>query len=380
MLKAADQQVEAVLDAVSTHGRGLPAFGSAAPRPAEFGERGKTVPAPDVLLRLTGVRKSYKGSMAVEHVDLEIRRGEFFTLLGPSGSGKTTTLRLIAGFERPDGGTIELEGVDVARTPPFDRNINTVFQDYALFPHMSVADNIAYGLKAKGIGGAECRDRVAEALRTVQMEAFAGRLPAQLSGGQRQRVGLARAIVNRPGLLLLDEPLGALDLKLRRDMQLELKHIQQQVGITFLYVTHDQEEALAMSSRIAVFNRGRIEQVDTPRVVYDRPATPFVAGFVGTSSIVSRGGGMIVLRPEKVRIAPGDVAFDEPGLHVEDGQLEDEVYLGMMTKYRVWLGDGTTVEAVQPNDATTSRLAGLRGEKVRVGWQPDAVWTLNDVS
>ena len=352
---------------------------SATLREAEMGERGKTAPAVDVLLRLTGVRKSYKGSMAVEHVDLDIRRGEFFTLLGPSGSGKTTTLRLIAGFERPDGGTIELDGVDVARTPPFDRNINTVFQDYALFPHMSVADNIAYGLKAKGIGGAECRDRVAEALRTVQMEAFAGRLPAQLSGGQRQRVGLARAIVNRPGLLLLDEPLGALDLKLRRDMQLELKHIQQQVGITFLYVTHDQEEALAMSSRIAVFNRGRIEQVDTPRVVYDRPATAFVAGFVGTSSIVSRGGETIVLRPEKVRIAQGDVAFDEPGLHVEDGQLEDEVYLGMMTKYRVRLGDGTTVEAVQPNDATTSRLAGFRGEKVRVGWQPDAVWTLNDV-
>lgn len=359
---------------------GLRSLAPNALKPAGEGADRETATTADVLLRLTGVRKSYKGSVAVEQIDLDIRRGEFFTLLGPSGSGKTTTLRLIAGFERPDGGTIELDGVDVARTPPFDRNINTVFQDYALFPHMNVADNIAYGLKAKGVGGTECRDRVAEALRTVQMAVFASRLPAQLSGGQRQRVGLARAIVNRPGLLLLDEPLGALDLKLRRDMQLELKHIQQQVGITFLYVTHDQEEALAMSSRIAVFNQGRIEQVDTPRAVYDRPATAFVAGFVGTSSIVTRGGVTIVLRPEKVRIAPADVGFDEPGLHVEDGLLEDEVYLGVMTKYRVRLGDGTMIEAVQPNDATASRLAGLQSKNVRIGWQPDAVWRLSGVS
>ncbi len=333
----------------------------------------------DVLLRLSSVRKTYKGAVAVEHIDLEVRRGEFFTLLGPSGSGKTTTLRLVAGFERLDGGTIELDGVDVARTPPFDRNINTVFQDYALFPHMSVADNIAYGLKAKGLRGAECRDRVAEALRTVQMPDFGQRLPAQLSGGQRQRVGLARAIVNRPGLLLLDEPLGALDLKLRRDMQLELKHIQEELGITFLYVTHDQEEALSMSSRIAIVNRGRIEQIGTPREVYEYPATAFVAAFVGTSSLVRRGGKRLVLRPEKVRIALIGAPMAEPGLHVEEGRLEDEVYLGMFSRYLVRLGDGTAVEAIRPNDEVSSgRLGGRRGETVLVGWKPDAVCTLDD--
>jgi putative spermidine/putrescine transport system ATP-binding protein len=333
------------------------------------------------LLRLSGVRKTYKGSVAVGHVDLEIRRGEFFTLLGPSGSGKTTTLRLIAGFERPDQGTIELDGVDVARTPPFDRNINTVFQDYALFPHMNVADNIAYGLKAKGIAGPECRDRVAEALRTVQLSDFGHRLPAQLSGGQRQRVGLARAIVNRPGLLLLDEPLGALDLKLRREMQLELKHIQEKVGITFLYVTHDQEEALSMSSRIAIFNAGRIEQVGTPYEVYERPATAFVAGFVGTSSLVRRGGLCLVLRPEKVRIARLGMVLGEPGLHVEEGCVEDEVYLGMFTKYLVRLADGTSVEAVQPNvEASTGRSMGRRGEIVQVGWKADDVSKLDETS
>ncbi|MEJ0094863.1 MAG: ABC transporter ATP-binding protein [Methylocella sp.] len=332
-----------------------------------------------MLLRLSGVRKKYGGTTAVDHVDLEVRRGEFFTLLGPSGSGKTTTLRLIAGFERLDGGAIELEGVDVARTPPFDRNINTVFQDYALFPHMSVADNVAYGLKAKGISGAVCRDRVAEALQTVRLSDLGRRLPAQLSGGQRQRVGLARAIVNRPGLLLLDEPLGALDLKLRRDMQLELKHIQEQVGITFLYVTHDQEEALSMSSRIAIFNRGRIEQIGTPREIYDHPATAFAAGFVGTSSLVKRGRSILVLRPEKVRLAPAGTAMTEPGLHVENGRLEDEVYFGMFTKYVVRLGDGACVEAVQPNAETSSgRLASRRGEVVLVGWRPDAVCTLDD--
>ena len=331
--------------------------------------------APDVILRLSGVRKTFKGAAAVEQVDLAIGRGEFFTLLGPSGSGKTTTLRLVAGFERPDAGTIELDGVDVARTPPFDRNINTVFQDYALFPHMTVADNVAYGLKAKGIRGSDCDSRVAEALRTVQMTPFGARLPAQLSGGQRQRVGLARAIVNRPGLLLLDEPLGALDLKLRREMQLELKHIQEQVGITFLYVTHDQEEALSMSSRIAVFNRGRIEQMGTPRDIYERPATAFVAGFVGTSSLLQRGGRTGVLRPEKVRIgAPGTV-IGAPGLQVEDGRLEDEVFLGIFTKYVVRLPDGTAIEAVSPN--TAAMPAVRRGDPVQVAWRADDVWMVD---
>ena len=336
--------------------------------------RAVTTASPDVLLRLSGIRKHYAGTVAVEHVDLAINRGEFFTLLGPSGSGKTTTLRLIAGFERPDAGTIVLDGVDVARTPPFARNINTVFQDYALFPHMSVAENVAYGLRAKRVPPAECRDRAAEALRTVQMSAFAERRPAQLSGGQRQRVGLARAIVNRPGLLLLDEPLGALDLKLRRDMQLELKHIQREVGITFLYVTHDQEEALSMSSRIAIFDKGRIAQVGTPQEIYERPASSFVAGFIGTSSLVKRNGRHYVLRPERVRVAaPGDQIV---GWHTEPGQVEDEVYLGMATKLVVRLHDGTRVEAMRPNDGTAPPLPG--GSAVEVGWDPTALATVED--
>ncbi|WP_092497326.1 ABC transporter ATP-binding protein [Faunimonas pinastri] len=334
----------------------------------------KTASGGEILLRLSGVRKAYRGAVAVESVDLEIRRGEFFTMLGPSGSGKTTTLRLIAGFEQPDAGTIELDGVDMARTAPFDRNVNTVFQDYALFPHMSVAENVAYGLKAKRVAAAECRDRVAEALRMVQLADFAGRLPAQLSGGQRQRVGLARAIVNRPGLLLLDEPLGALDLKLRQDMQLELKHIQEQVGITFLYVTHDQEEALSMSDRIAIFNRGEIEQIGTPEEVYERPTTPFVANFVGSSSIVKRRGRRFMLRPEKVQVLPvGErAAF---GFHGEEGRLEDRVYLGMFTKYVVRLGDGTKIVAVQPNaEGATGQLEKQRGEPVLVVWNPETAW------
>ncbi len=334
--------------------------------------------AADVVLRVTGVRKHYKGAAAVEHVDLAVERGEFFTLLGPSGSGKTTTLRLIAGFERPDAGSIELDGVDVARTPPFARNVNTVFQDYALFPHMSVAENVAYGLRAKGVGRAESRDRAAEALRTVQMAEFAARSPAQLSGGQRQRVGLARAIVNRPGLLLLDEPLGALDLKLRREMQAELKHIQKQVGITFLYVTHDQEEALSMSSRIAIFNRGRIEQIGTPRAIYDRPVSAFVAGFVGTSSLVRRGGRRLVLRPEKVRLfRPGDVR-PPSSLHVEEGRLEDEVFLGMVTKCVVRLTDGTIVEAIRADGGACPAIPA--GSPVLVGWNPADACAVDDTA
>lgn len=335
------------------------------------------VDGPDVILRLSGVRKSYGAAAAVEGVDLAVLRGEFFTLLGPSGSGKTTTLRLIAGFERPDAGTIALDGADVARIPPFDRNINTVFQDYALFPHMSVAENVAYGLKAKGVRGAELRGRVEEALATVRMQDFGQRRPGQLSGGQRQRTGLARAIVNRPGLLLLDEPLGALDLKLRREMQFELKRIQEQVGITFLYVTHDQEEALSMSSRIAVFNRGRIEQVDAPRGLYDRPATAFVAGFVGTSTLLRRGGRRLVLRPEKIRLAPVRDGAALAGLHVETGRIEDNVFLGLFTRTLVRLDDGTLLDAVRPNDAAASPQGFGRGDTVRVGWDAAAAWALD---
>ena len=232
-------------------------------------------------VHLDAVEKRYGDVVAVAGIDLDVRDGEFFSLLGPSGSGKTTTLRMIAGFEQPTAGRIELHGRDVTGVPPFDRDVNTVFQDYALFPHMSVGENVAYGLVVRKVGRDERARRVADALRMVRLEGFDARRPSQLSGGQRQRVALARALVNRPRVLLLDEPLGALDLKLREDMQIELKAIQQQVGITFIYVTHDQDEALTMSDRLAVFNSGRIEQVGAPADVYERPATRFVAGFVG---------------------------------------------------------------------------------------------------
>ncbi len=327
------------------------------------------------ILRLQGVRKAFKGgTVAVESVDLDIARGEFFTLLGPSGSGKTTTLRLIAGFETPDAGRIDLDGVDVARIPPFERNINTVFQDYALFPHLSVADNVAYGLRAKRVPAPECRERVAEALRSVQLTDYGGRLPSQLSGGQKQRVGLARAIVNRPGLLLLDEPLGALDLKLRHAMQLELKHLQEQLGITFLYVTHDQEEALSMSTRIAIFNRGRVEQVGTPSDIYRRPATAFVAGFVGHASLIERGGRRLVLRPETVAIGPPGPCPE--GLHAEAGRLEDVVFVGMFTRYLVRLADGAKLEAVRPSTSSAAGPEMVRGDAVTVAWDPAEVWAL----
>jgi len=253
-------------------------------------------------VRLESVRKSFGDVVAVDGVDLEIPAGEFFTLLGPSGSGKTTTLRLVAGFEQPDGGRIYLRGKDVTDLPPYDRDVNTVFQDYALFPHMAVAENVEYGLRIRKIPKGQRRERVEDALAMVQLTGFGKRKPSQLSGGQRQRVALARAIVNRPQVLLLDEPLGALDLKLRQEMQIELKRIQQEVGITFVYVTHDQEEALTMSDRIAVFNDGRIEQVGPPADLYERPATEFVASFVGISNTLERDGRRFTVRPEKIHI------------------------------------------------------------------------------
>src|SRR3954449_5230360 len=247
-------------------------------------EAGTAAHAPDI--RLAGVRKTYGDVTAVDGVDLEIRRGEFFTLLGPSGSGKTTCLRMIAGFERPDAGSIELAGDDVSRLPPAERDVNTVFQDYALFPHMSVGDNVAYGLKVKKVAKAERAERVADALKMVRLDGYGDRRPSQLSGGQRQRVALARALVNRPRVLLLDEPLGALDLKLRQQLQVELKRIQSEVGITFVYVTHDQDEALTMSDRIAVMDAGRVLQIGSPRDVYEEPDSRFVAGFVGVSNLL----------------------------------------------------------------------------------------------
>ena len=260
--------------------------------------------APDIRLR--GLEKRYGDIAAVDGIDLDIARGEFFTMLGPSGSGKTTTLRLIAGFERPDAGSIELAGKDVSALPPFDRPANTVFQDYALFPHMTVQENVEYGLRVKRVPRAERRRRATEALGLVRLEGFGKRKPGQLSGGQRQRVALARSIVNRPQALLLDEPLGALDLKLRQELQIELKQIQQELGMTFIYVTHDQEEALTMSDRIAVFNEGRIEQIGPPAEMYEHPETEFVAGFIGTSNMIERDGRSFTVRPEKIRLLPGE--------------------------------------------------------------------------
>jgi putative spermidine/putrescine transport system ATP-binding protein len=323
---------------------------------------------PDV--RLVGVTKRYGEVVAVDGLDLDVHRGEFFTLLGPSGSGKTTTLRMIAGFEEPDAGRVELGGRDVTGLPPYDRSVNTVFQDYALFPHMTVGQNVEYGQRVKGVAREERRRKAAEALATVQLSGYEARRPNQLSGGQQQRVALARAIVNRPRVLLLDEPLGALDLKLREQMQVELKSIQDAVGITFIYVTHDQDEALTMSNRIAVFNDGRIEQVGTPTEVYERPANPFVAGFVGVSNLLERDGRRFTVRPEKVAIA--DNGRLPAGLHVEEGTIRDVSYAGMITRYLIELKAGGELQVVRQNQETPSgELQEQRGRKVKIGWRAD---------
>jgi putative spermidine/putrescine transport system ATP-binding protein len=337
----------------------------------ELADAGRTA---DV--RLDSVRKTFGDVVAVDGVDLEIPAGEFFTLLGPSGSGKTTTLRIVAGFEHPDDGRVFLRGRDVTKLPPYDRDVNTVFQDYALFPHMTVAENVEYGLRIRKVAKRERRSRVDEALAMVRLPAFGGRKPSQLSGGQRQRVALARAIVNRPQVLLLDEPLGALDLKLRQEMQTELKRIQQEVGITFVYVTHDQEEALTMSDRIAVFNDGRIEQVGPPAELYERPATEFVAGFVGVSNVLERDGRRFTVRPEKIRILEGSGGA-EPGTHVESGRVREVVYVGMITRYVVDLDAGGALVVVRQNLETTSaEVAETRGRAVRIEWRPEHTYVI----
>ena len=336
---------------------------------SEVAPRAAAATPPDV--RLISLRKTYGDVVAVDRADFEIAPGEFFTMLGPSGSGKTTTLRLIAGFERPDEGRVELAGVDVTSHPPYTRDVNTVFQDYALFPHMSVADNVGYGLRVRRVPKRVRRQRVEEALKMVRLGGFGDRRPVQLSGGQRQRVALARSIVNRPRVLLLDEPLGALDLKLRQEMQLFLKSLQTDLEITFLYVTHDQEEALTMSDRIAVFNAGRVEQIGTPADVYERPATEFVAGFIGVSNVLDRGGRKFTVRPEKIHMLDED-SQGEPGGTVEAGRIREVVYVGMFTRYIVELDSGGELSVVEQNLETSSQEAlESKGRRVRLEWRPE---------
>ena len=298
-------------------------------------------------------------------------------MLGPSGSGKTTCLRMIAGFDRPSSGRIFLDEQDVSNLPPYERNVNTVFQDYALFPHMTVGENIAYGLTIKGVPRAERSKRVDAMLELVRLPGFGLRKPSQLSGGQRQRVALARALINRPKVLLLDEPLGALDLKLRQQMQVELKNIQREVGITFIFVTHDQEEALTMSDRIAVFNLGRIEQIGSPTEIYEHPATPFVAGFVGVSNLVAGAiaeritgsAARFSIRPEKIRLGAPDAKADQGELSAL-GKVRDVVYLGLYTRYLVELdGGGDLVVVEQNHDATSMDALKSKGQPVRLTWK-----------
>ena len=318
---------------------------------------------------------------AVDDVSLQVQDGEFFSLLGPSGSGKTTSLRMIAGFDRPTSGQILLYGKDVSNLPPFERDINTVFQDYALFPHMTVGENVGYGLMIKKVPVPERNKRVDDILDMIQLTGFAGRKPSQLSGGQRQRVALARALVNHPKVLLLDEPLGALDLKLRQQMQVELKAIQKRVGITFIFVTHDQEEALTMSDRIAVFNQGKIEQIGTPAEIYEHPATSFVAGFVGVSNLVSGdvakritgSDTRFAIRPEKILLA-GAAEQSNPDMFVASGHIRDVIYLGLYTRYLVELEGGGDLVVVEQNLKTTSMdVMKARGQSVQLAWKKEHV-------
>jgi putative spermidine/putrescine transport system ATP-binding protein len=313
-----------------------------------------------VIVSIKGLTRSFGDVRAVAGVDLDIYEGEFITLLGPSGSGKTTVLRMIAGFEKPDSGSIELAGKDVSQLPPYERDVNTVFQDYALFPHMNVISNIEYGLKVKGIAKQECSSRALEALRQVRLEGYGERKPSQLSGGQRQRVALARALVNRPSVLLLDEPLGALDLKLREQMQIELKELQRAVGITFIFVTHDQEEALTMSDRIAVFNNGKIEQLGTPREIYENPISAFVSEFVGQTNKIMIEGSRINIRPELVSVSKSTPS----GNRSLQGTLRDVIFVGATTRYLVDTNAGTVISVVP--------VADLRvGDAVTVSWDKE---------
>jgi putative spermidine/putrescine transport system ATP-binding protein len=321
-------------------------------------------------VRLSGIRRVYGDVVAIADLDLEIAAGEFFTLLGPSGSGKTTTLRVMAGFERPDAGHVELAGADVTKVPPSERDVNTVFQDYALFPHMTVQENVEYGLRVKGAGRRERRIKATDVLERVRLPHVGARKPVQLSGGQRQRVALARAIVNSPSVLLLDEPLGALDLKLRQEMEVFLKALQRDLAITFVYVTHDQEEALTMSDRVAVFNEGRIEQIGSPAEVYEHPATEFVAGFVGVSNVLERDGRRFTIRPEKIRMAESGEG--------EAGVVREVHYVGSVTRYVVELDSGERLMVVRQNLETSSQEAlEARDKRVRLEWRPEHTYEIH---
>ena len=317
--------------------------------------------SPTVAISIQGLSRTFGDVRAVAGVDLDIFEGEFLTLLGPSGSGKTTVLRMIAGFEKPDAGVILLGNKDVAQLPPYDRDVNTVFQDYALFPHMDVISNIEYGLRVKGVDKSERRSRALEALKQVRLEGYEKRKPSQLSGGQRQRVALARALVNRPSVLLLDEPLGALDLKLREQMQLELKELQREVGITFIFVTHDQEEALTMSDRIAVFNNGRIEQLGTPREIYENPQSSFVSEFVGQTNKITIDGQRINIRPEHIELTKSSTSSGRTIV----GTITDLIFVGSVTRYRFKGADGTSLISTNP-------VGDLKvGDSVTAQWSKD---------
>jgi spermidine/putrescine transport system ATP-binding protein len=345
--------------------------------------------SPDV--RLERVTKRFDDVVAVDDVSLEIQPGHFFALLGPSGCGKTTTLRMIGGFEEPTKGTIFLGERDVTGLPPYKRDVNTVFQSYALFPHLSIFENVAFGLRRRGVKGGEIRAQVLRMLELVQLSGFEKRRPRQLSGGQQQRVALARALVNSPRVLLLDEPLGALDLKLRKEMQLFIKGLQNDLGITFIHVTHDQEEAMTMADTIAVMNAGKIEQLGGPGELYERPQTAFVAGFLGVSNLLSgqaEGGDRVRLvagtvvhapgsqaaGPVAIGIRPEKISLDGRGENRLDGTVKEQAYIGVSTQYIVETSAGTVTVYVQNTDPG-AQLA-KPGDRVTLGWSPDATFVV----
>ena len=363
----------------------------------------------NVAVRLVDVVKKFGEMVAVDHIDLEVRDGEFFSLLGPSGCGKTTTLRMIGGFEEPTAGLIELQGQDVTWLPPYRRNVNTVFQNYALFPHLTIYENVAFGLRRKGVKDAEIKGRVTEMLALVELPGYEGRKPTQISGGQAQRIALARALINRPAVLLLDEPLGALDLKLRKQMQVELKRIQQEVGITFIYVTHDQEEAMTMSDRIAVMNKGHYEQLGDPETLYERPSTRFVAGFLGVSNliagkvtgpdgddlaVITLDNGVVVrapralaegktsillgVRPEKIRLYELHETVPD-GFNRMPGTIRAASYMGVSTQYQVDVpGDRRLTVFEQNVERATKAELWEPGEEAVVAWQPRHSFVVKD--